>query len=75
MSCPSDKKVVGCHLKDGHDKWKSFYPNPDGQSCSCSDSIGADCIASCAAGITGTYFYLCRQQDMKWLFRPSKPTA
>jgi len=52
VSCASGKKVLGCHIAGGSDKWISSYPSLDGQSCNCFDSInGGQCIATCADGI------------------------
>ena len=58
VTCPAGKKVLGCHAEpifDTHptdyERWRHYYPNEDGRSCTCFDTFGTACVASCASNI------------------------
>ena len=57
VTCPKHKRVLGCHMSPTvqmngkFEMWRSFYPLPDGFSCTCYDYYGASCIATCAANV------------------------
>jgi len=57
VTCPKQKKVLGCHISPtvqqngAAERWRSFYPSLDGYSCSCYDYFGATCLATCATNI------------------------
>ena len=56
VTCPAGKKLLGCHISPNDignsrfDRWRQFYPIND-STCSCSDSVSASCIASCASNV------------------------
>jgi hypothetical protein len=53
-SCPVGKQVLGCHIDPTGsqvDIWRYWFPSADGTRCTCKDTYGADCVASCASNI------------------------
>ena len=49
-ACSPGKRVLGCHIRPtaaSADWYRQFYPVPSGESCTCNDTYGAECVATC----------------------------
>ena len=58
VHCPLGKLVLGCHISPDFNTrmtqlYRSTYPSSNGQSCTCYDYYGTDCIATCASNVFG----------------------
>ena len=56
--CPPGMFVLGCHISPDFNTrmtqlYRSTYPSSNGQSCTCYDYYGTDCIATCASNVFG----------------------